>query len=996
MIFFLGDFNTCVYLSLMRTHTCTVRICHGQVEDTFSCYDSDDSCVGRRAQYAYLDSELGAAVRRCCLSLGGLSYTSSESSESCSQCTVYGFLKTSNPDAQHVTSITYLEEDSAAMSLSFGIIRGSPSGLRAFTFTTTDITTVPKDYVLPKQQFLVADKTAKSIGLRVTNDQVALEGTEQFRIHPVSSLGQDEFAQDIVVSIVDNNVVFVQFSESEYSVLEGRSPAIVTVARKGAIARPLELSIIPLAFQQVPVLFDALPEAEGLVPAEFSLLGKKDFDGSPRSVTFLPSDIAAWSLNVSIPVFDDKTNSADEGFVVELELVGQDTIHGVDTMGQNITIVRIINDDPLFVGFVDTNIAIREGENTRVCLRVLDPPPTIIISEAFKLQINLQTTSLLHTVAPTNIISDSFNNTSREWCFIASTNDNNMYEKAESVIYTASVLNQAATRLAGFEAGIGSDLVVVSPSSLTLTIVNINALFAGFVNTSIMAREGDNTRICLRVFNPPPAVIISEAFRLQINLQATSLLHTVAPTIIISDSFNNTSREWCFIASTNDNNVYEKAESVIYTASVLNQTATRLAGFEAGVGSDLVVVSPSSLTLTIVNVDAVHIGFAQQEYNVLETRGYAALSVLLLSGNINDAVTLRLRTIENSALAGINYIARDINLAFNGSTASVSIQLLVTTACGTTRCFFAQLSLADQVPLVTIAPNTAKICITKASCSIWISDQVSDDPLFIVHPAPTSTSTSTNAPQPPPPALCYEILGKPNFIFNMVSTHCTSVNALYSSLDGQRNVISTLGLLAVDNSGVCVRVEVGAGDCVPTVGRARLSSQYNQNGVSVTWSKGLVNIGVPDCSHGNMVVSVSCNVIGSRAILGINVMRQLDHHPGSHGLLGQFWDATVAIRPYTGRVPVEFANDSLYILDVSGTGGANRQFLGSKFERTWDLSETTCYYCGNIQGGRSHIVTAYDDAVIEGTFMDYVTEGIFSPSFKFSRFDLNQCSGVFV
>lgn len=121
----------------------------------------------------------------------------------------------------------------------------------------------------------------------------------------------------------------------------------------------------------------------------------------------------------------------------------------------------------------------------------------------------------------------------------------------------------------------------------------------------------------------------------------------------------------------------------------------------------------------------------------------------------------------------------------------------------------------------------------------------------------------------------------------MVSTHCTSVNALYSSLDGQRNVISTLGLLAVDNSGVCVRVEVGAGDCVPTVGGARLSSQYNQNGVSVTWSKGLVNIGVPDCSHGNMVVSVSCNVIGSRAILGINVMRQLDHHPGSHGLLGK-------------------------------------------------------------------------------------------------------------
>ena len=49
----------------------------------------------------------------------------------------------------------------------------------------------------------------------------------------------------------------------------------------------------------------------------------------------------------------------------------------------------------------------------------------------------------------------------------------------------------------------------------------LSALVVGFVNTSIMAREGDNTRICLRVLDPPPAVTISEAFRLQINLQTT-------------------------------------------------------------------------------------------------------------------------------------------------------------------------------------------------------------------------------------------------------------------------------------------------------------------------------------------------------------------------------------------------------------------------------------------------------------------------------------------
>ena len=47
------------------------------------------------------------------------------------------------------------------------------------------------------------------------------------------------------------------------------------------------------------------------------------------------------------------------------------------------------------------------------------------------------------------------------------------------------------------------------------------ALVVGFVNTSIMVREGDNTRVCLRVLDPPPAVTISETFRLQINLQKT-------------------------------------------------------------------------------------------------------------------------------------------------------------------------------------------------------------------------------------------------------------------------------------------------------------------------------------------------------------------------------------------------------------------------------------------------------------------------------------------
>ena len=76
-----------------------------------------------------------------------------------------------------------------------------------------------------------------------------------------------------------------------------------------------------------------------------SLLGEKDFDGSQQMFIFPPGDAAVWATNVSITVFDDKTNEADKGFVVALEIVSQEWRHEVDTTEQNITVVRIINDD---------------------------------------------------------------------------------------------------------------------------------------------------------------------------------------------------------------------------------------------------------------------------------------------------------------------------------------------------------------------------------------------------------------------------------------------------------------------------------------------------------------------------------------------------------------------------------------------------------------------------------------------------------------------------
>ena len=62
-----------------------------------------------------------------------------------------------------------------------------------------------KDYILPKRQFQIFDQKVKPIGLVVIDDHVALEGSEEFKIRPTSSLAVNEFIQSLTVSITDIN-----------------------------------------------------------------------------------------------------------------------------------------------------------------------------------------------------------------------------------------------------------------------------------------------------------------------------------------------------------------------------------------------------------------------------------------------------------------------------------------------------------------------------------------------------------------------------------------------------------------------------------------------------------------------------------------------------------------------------------------------------------------------------------------------------------------------
>lgn len=65
-----------------------------------------------------------------------------------------------------------------------------------------------------------------------------------------------------------------------------------------------------------------------------------------------------------------------------------------------------------------------------------------------------------------------------------------------------------------------------------------------------------------------------------------------------------------------------------------------------------------------------------------------------------------------------------------------------------------------------------------------------------------------------------------------------------------------------------------------------------------------------------------------------------------------------------------------------------RKFVSEYFTHKWDLTRDTCFYSGNIQGGSLFEISDpnFNDPVIEGEYADYIVEGLFQNSFKYSQF----------
>ena len=147
-------------------------------------------------------------------------------------------------------------------------------------------------------------------------------------------------------------------------------------------------------------------------------------------------------------------------------------------------------------------------------------------------------------------------------------------------------------------------------------------------------------------------------------------------------------------------------------------------------------------------------------------------------------------------------------------------------------------------------------------------------------------------------SLCYEVFGRANAIFNLVSDTCVNVNVRYTPIDclEERNIIRSVGVRANGMSGnSCYKIRVDLEGCSANIeslsgGSTALASmeRFEEDGISVRKYPSRVRISAPNCENVMLVMWVICENRNDQDMIKFVIARGVNLRPTSHGLLGRY------------------------------------------------------------------------------------------------------------
>ena len=194
----------------------------------------------------------------------------------------------------------------------------------------------------------------------------------------------------------------------------------------------------------------------------------------------------------------------------------------------------------------------------------------------------------------------------------------------------------------------------------------------------------------------------------------------------------------------------------------------------------------------------------------------------------------------------------------------------------------------------------------KYHLGLFKNDTVIGDPLLTV---PINADVS-NVNLTKPLHLCFEIHGKSDKYFNLISDDCTSVVAHYMTPTNANflNVIDNVSILAVDHQNQCHEIQISVETCSTTFDghtvhkitsrkRTTIQSPFTYQGINIRSYSSRVRVSVPNCADASLIMWIICqspNVtdprtrmqLGTVKMIKFVVARGFNLHEYSHGLLG--------------------------------------------------------------------------------------------------------------
>ncbi|CAI8002445.1 hypothetical protein GBAR_LOCUS3394 [Geodia barretti] len=334
------------------------------------CY-TDTVCAGDRIDVTEAGSPIADQADCCVGTNAGLSYNAGST---CNLCIVHGF-------AQAAYDVVEDERLDTMFQLNVkGTTQFGGALVVAGVITATaDGTAVVSDF--ERLEPIRVTNNAE-IRLFAANDEIALEYDDRVLLtfvpdNPalITDLpANGEYVRDsATVNIIDNDLLEINFLESDYSIVEGSAEL------SSPIMIQLRQNQNPFTLMLSPVSIDTA-ESKGLgffinsetIPPGSRATAVADFSNHTTTITIPANSNPSYKITQFFTIEDDNIDEDEQSFAIVGE-IGQDVPDGISCfqteVGSDVcfgrrgaTEIRITDNDPMIIGFTQRIRTVSEGQ----------------------------------------------------------------------------------------------------------------------------------------------------------------------------------------------------------------------------------------------------------------------------------------------------------------------------------------------------------------------------------------------------------------------------------------------------------------------------------------------------------------------------------------------------------------------------------------------------------------------------------------------------------